>query len=204
MKFLKSISLFCFILILIVVSAFWFLFPKMQAKTLDEAETEYSEMESSSQPVDLTVSTKQNVTTCDTVYEVEAYTGSHYEHLVEELPFSFSGLNREELEEEIKRYEISPSFEDKQKGFQSIELLSFHPERITVKKVYAVAEEKIVYYLKVIDYELVVFRSDMEEAYMPTDLTLDMLPETVQQEVIAVKCFNHISEVYDFLESYTS
>lgn len=203
MKFLKSISLFCFILILILVSAFWIIFPSMKARTQNVEETEYDEMESSS-VVDLTVSTKQNVTTCDTVYEVEAYTGKYYEHSIEELPFSFSGLTREELEEEIKRYEISPSFEDKQKGFQSIELLAFHPERVTVKKVYAIEEEKIVYYLKVIDYELVVYRSDMEEAYMPTDLTLDMLPETVQQEVIAVKCFNHISEVYDFLESYTS
>jgi len=154
--------------------------------------------------LDLTVSTKQNVTTCDTIYEVEAYTGKKFEHSIEELPFSFLGLTREELEEEIKRYGVSPAFEDKQKGLESIELLSFHPEKITVKKVYAVEEEKIVYYIKVIDYELAVFRSDMEEVYMPTDLTLHMLPEEVQQEVIAVKCFNHISEVYDFLESYTS
>lgn len=204
MKFLKSISLFCFILILVLGTAFWGIYPNMKAKTQNAVEENgYNEVESSS-AVDLTVSTKQNVTTCDTVYEVEAYTGKYYEHITEALPFSFTGLTREELEEEIKRYEISPAFEDKQKGLQSIELLAFHPERITVKKVYAIEEEKIVYYLKAIDYELVVYRSDMEEAYMPTDLTLDMLPETVQQEVIAVKCFNHISEVYDFLESYTS
>ena len=58
--------------------------------------------------------------------------------------------------------------------------------------------------MKVIDSRLMVFRSDMEEVFMPTDLTIDMLPEDVQQEVIAVKCFNHMNEVYDFLESYTS
>lgn len=204
MKFLKSISLFCFILILVLTAGFLYFYPNMNKNAKNEAEeTKYSEQEISSE-VDLTVSTKQNVTTCDTIYEVEAYTGGRYEHMIEELPFSFTGLTRSQLEEEIKRYDISPSFEDKQKGLESIELLAFHPERITVKKVYAIEEEKIVYYLKVIDYELVVFRSDMEEAYMPTDLTLDMLPESVQQEVIAVKCFNHISEVYDFLESYTS
>lgn len=204
MKFLKSISLFCFIVILIVVTAFAIVFPKMKTQSREAAEeTGYSEEETES-ALDLTVSTKQNVTTCDTIYEVESYTGKLYEHSIEELPFSFTGLTRAELEEEILRYEVSPSFEDKQKGLQTIELLTFHPDKITVKKVYAVEEEKIVYYLKVIDYELVVYRSDMEEAYMPTDLTLDMLPEEVQQEVIAVKCFNHISEVYDFLESYTS
>ena len=33
----------------------------------------------------------------------------------------------EELEKEIKRYEISPTFADKQNGFVSIELISYHP-----------------------------------------------------------------------------
>jgi len=204
MKFLKSISLFCFIVILTLAIAFFIVFPKMKEQPQEIIDgTKYKEVEKESL-LDLTVSTKQNVTTCDTIYEVEAYTGKKFEHSIEELPFSFLGLTREELEEEIKRYGVSPAFEDKQKGLESIELLSFHPEKITVKKVYAVEEEKIVYYIKVIDYELAVFRSDMEEVYMPTDLTLHMLPEEVQQEVIAVKCFNHISEVYDFLESYTS
>ena len=73
-----------------------------------------------------------------------------------------------------------------------------------VKKVYAEEQEKIIYYLKAVNHELVVYRSDIDEIYMPTDLTLDMLPENVQQEVINTKCFNDIKEVYDFLESYTS
>ena len=53
--------------------------------------------------VDLSVSTKQNVTTCDTVYEVETYIGNSYLHSIESIPFSFTGLNREELQKEIEQ-----------------------------------------------------------------------------------------------------
>lgn len=205
MKFLKSISLFCLVFIMILLGAY-FLFSRnllpLPAKAEEEILTEASEKEGSTQ--DLTVSTKQNVTTCDTVYEVKSYIGNSCVYSTETLPFSFLGLTREELLKEMELYEKSPSFADKQKGFLSIELLKFSPDRIIVKKVYAKEKEKIIYYLKAVNHELVVFKSDSEEPYMPTELTLDMLPLDVQQEIIATKCFNDIREVYDFLESYTS
>lgn len=204
MKFLKSISLFCFIVLIIFLGVYFLFFRTPYQETKRDREEIQSTEAGELKPVDLAVSTKQNVTTCDTVYEIESYVGDAYMHSVEVLPFSFTGLTREELQEEIKRYDVSPSFEDKQKGLLSIELLSFHPDKITVKKVYAPEEEKIIYYLKAVDHELVVYRSDLEEPYMPTDLTLDMLPEAVQQEIIATKCFNDIRDVYAFLESYTS
>jgi len=200
MKFLKSISLFCLFAILFAI--FTQLFIPSNVLSNDKAQEE--DMTAEEEEIDLTVSTKQNVTTCDTEYEVESYIGKQYICSKESIPFSFTGLNREELLKEIERYEMSPSFADKQNGFISIELVSFHPSKIVVKKVYEEEQEKIIYYLKAVDHELVVYRSDMEEIYMPTDLTLDMLPFSVQQEVINTKCFNDIREVYDFLESYTS
>lgn len=204
MRFLKSISLFCLIVFLMLAGAY-FLFVYRPQNILENPNPEQITEEEKTDELDLTVSTKQNVTTCDTIYEVESYMGNVYEHSVESLPFSFSGLTREELMEEIERYELSPSFKDKKKGFLSIELLTFHPEKITVKKVYAQEEEKIIYYLKAVNHELLIYRSDnMDEVFMPTDLTLDMLPWDVQQQIIATKCFNDIGEVYAFLESYTS
>lgn len=203
MRFLKSISLFCLIVFLVVVCGYFLLSSRFY-KYPEEMRNSQTE-ETQTTEHDLAVSTKQNVTTCDTVYEVESYVGDVYDYSVESIPFSFTGLTREELMEEIARYEKSPSFEDKKKGFLSIELLSFHPERITVKKMYAQEEEKIIYYLKAVNHELLIYRSDnMDEVFMPTDLTLDMLPWDVQQQIISTKCFNDIGEVYSFLESYTS
>ena len=204
MKFLKSISLFCFIVIL-VFAGYFLLMPAGGYDNIEFTDSETLSAETTeSKDVDLSVSTKQNVTTCDTVYEVEMYIGNSYMHSIETIPFSFTGLNREELQAEIERYDLSPSFADKQKGFESIELLSFHPDRIKVKKTYREEQEKVIYYIKAVNHELVVFKSDQKEAYMPTDLTLEMLPENVQQDIINTKCFNDIREVYDFLESYSS
>ena len=204
MKFLKSISLFCFIVILVMAGFFLFLETDYDTKRASQrSEGVQSSSEEYSEP-DLSVSTKQNVTTCDTVYEVETYVGNTYLHSIEAIPFSFTGLTMEELQKEIERYELSPSFADKKNGFEEIELLSFHPDKITVRKTYREEEEKIIYYIKAVNHTLAVYRSDKEEVYMPTDLTLEMLPENVQQDVINTKCFNDIREVYDFLESYSS
>ena len=137
MKFLKSISLFCFIIIVLLLSAFFIIFPNVSGKIIvDDMQTE--EM-TSTQPSELPVSNGRNVITRDVLKNGEAD-----------------------------------------------------------------EKEKIIYYIRVMDSKLYVFRSDMDEAFMPTELTLDMLPESVRQEVIAVKCFDEINEVYDFLESYTS
>ena len=204
MKFLKSISLFCFIVILLAAGYFLFMPVDNNRNEIAKDNTEELSYAENSTEVDLSVSTKQNVTTCDTVYEIEAYVGNSYIHSVEAIPFSFTGLSREELQKEIDRYELSPSFADKQKGFESIELLSFHPDKITVRKTYREEQEKIIYYIKAVNHELIVYKSDQEEEYMPTDLKLEMLPEDVQQEIINTKCFNDIREVYDFLESYSS
>ena len=198
MKFLKSISLFCFIVLLIAAGYFLFM-PADNKNNFLSIEEMSKEPVVDNTEVDLSVSTKQNVTTCDTVFEVESYVGNSYMHSVESIPFSFTGLNRDELLKEIERYELSPSFADKQNGFESIELLSFHPDKITVKKTYKEEQEKIIYYIKAVNHELIVYRSDLNEAYMPTDLTLEMLPENVQQEIIETKCFNDIRDVYDFL-----
>ena len=204
MKFLKSISLFCFIVILVLAGYFLFMPAGGYRNSKVQDNIQESQMTADNEVPDLSVMTKQNVTTCDTVYEVERYIGNSHMQAVETIPFSFTGLTREQLLDEIERYELSPSFADKQNGFESIELLSFHPDKITVRKTYREEQEKLIYYIKAVNHELVVYRSDQEEAYMPTDLTLEMLPENVQQDIINTKCFNDIREVYDFLESYSS
>ena len=93
----------------------------------EKRDVDYNEYEP-----DLSVTTKQNVTTCDTVYEVDSYIGSRYIHSVEAIPFSFTGLTREELEKEIKRYEISPTFADKHIFFFTFFCWFLHPPAIII------------------------------------------------------------------------
>ena len=62
MKFLKSISLFCLILVLILAGAYFFFFRQAEGSILKAAPETASE-ETDTAVDDLTVSTKQNVTT---------------------------------------------------------------------------------------------------------------------------------------------
>lgn len=205
MRFLKSISLLCIIVIFILI-LIYLLYDWGYPSENKKEDGSFIQNQTTEEMQDLSVSTKSNVVTCDTVYEIEQYRGKTREDsFAAEVPFYFLGLNREELIEEIARYEASPDFEDKKKGLLSMELISFHPKQIRVKKVYAPEEEKIIYYVKAIDHELCVYRSDnMDEIFMATDLTLEMLPDEVKEQIISTKCFNTIGEVYAFLESYTS
>ncbi len=145
MKFLKSISLFCLIicLLLIIISFFPLYTPKESVPVPQSSPMAVSESEASSEFSDLAASTGQITNP------------SLFENTIIQVP--------------------EPA-----------------------------AEDSHIYYLKVINHELFVYRSDTDEVYMPTDLTLDMLPANVQQEVISTKYFNDIGEVYAFLESYTS
>ena len=123
---------------------------------------------------------------------------------IETIPIYFMGLSREELMEAVNNYELSPSFNDLQKGFKSIQLTYFSREKIIVKKNYVKYEKEDVYYLKVEDNKIVVYQSDMETVYMTTEIEMDKLPDDLQQEIINVKCINNLESLYDFLESYSS
>ena len=82
-------------------------------------------------PLPLEVAALQEpVITADTRYIVV-----DYDIVTEEVtPDKYIGLGREKLEEALKEYEVSPSLADLENGFESIELLSFSPDKIVVRK----------------------------------------------------------------------
>ncbi len=102
---------------------------------LFEAETLPKQTQSEAEPV-TEASGKRDKITCDTVYMVSEYdlsTGRQdvYEEL---LPQSFIGMTRTQLMEWMDDYNLSASLEDLEAGFVSMELLSFSPEEIRVRK----------------------------------------------------------------------
>lgn len=60
------------------------------------------------------------------------------------------------------------------------------------------------YYLKQADEYLAVYRSDTDSLYFETDLKLTDLPSDMQEEALAGIPFSDLSEVYSFLENYSS
>ncbi|MGN1180048.1 MAG: hypothetical protein ACI4SD_02450, partial [Suilimivivens sp.] len=117
-------------------------------------------------------------------------------------PDKYIGLTRENLEEELKRYEESPSLTDLEKGFTDIELLSFSPARVVVRKIYEREEEG--FFLVNEDHNVVVYDKSLTNVYLNTGIRTDELPWNIQNEIMHMKYIETESELFNFLESYSS
>lgn len=204
MRFLKSISLCMF-----VAGVFYLLGRTASQENQISQKIENGQEQTSlteQENMILTVSEGKNATSCDTVFHVKTYdmVQEKLDECTEKMPVRFMGLSRKELEREIALYEESPSFEDLSLGLVSMELISYAPDEITVFKTYQKKEKELIYYMKLEDNQVVIYRSGEEEVFMTTELPFEHLPDDLQQEIIQVKCFDTLEAVYDFLESYSS
>lgn len=146
----------------------------------------------------------QPVITADTGYVVFSYdslTGEAVE-TKEEPPDKYIGLTRDMLVEALQEYEESPSLSDLEKGLTGVELLSFSPERVVVRKNYE--RNETGFYLVNMDHFVVVYDKSLTHLYMETGILLETLPWKVQNEIMHMKYMETERELYDFLESYSS
>lgn len=179
------------------------------------------------QNITQTVTSQEHIT-CDTIYSVSEYdlsTGRQevYQQL---LPETLIGMNRLQLMEWIDEYNQSPTLEDLESGFCSMELLSFSPKEIRVRKrVESVSEtetEQIeqpkqlhvqntvsgnsVIYGCILSHEglLTVYDGMRRHVILYTDISLFDLSEEEQQEILDGKEVYSEQELYHLLENYSS
>ena len=166
--------------------------------------------------------------TCDTVYSVSEYdlsTGRQevYQQL---LPETLVGMNRLQLIKWIDEYNQSPTLEDLERGFCSMELLSFSAEEIRVRKrVESISEVEIeqieqpkqlhtqntvsgnsVIYGCILSHEglLTVYDGMRRHVILYTDIPLFDLSQEEQQEILDGKEVYSEDELYHLLENYSS
>lgn len=120
------------------------------------------------------------------------------------LPAKYIGMNREEFIEAMEIYEASPPLEELERGFVSLEVLSFSPQKVVVQMNYEYMQPGESFYLMVVDNYVVVYLEDRETVYMDTDILLTELPEELQQEIIQVMFIPDEESLYNFLENYSS
>lgn len=144
------------------------------------------------------------VITADTSYIVISYdlTEEIAEENEEITPDKYIGYNREKLEDALREYEKSPSLTDLEKGFSNIELLSFSPEKVVVKKNYE--KQQGGFYLVNEQNFVVVYDENFKYMYMNTGIMTRDLPMELQTEIINMKYIESEEELYHFLESYSS
>lgn len=120
------------------------------------------------------------------------------------LPDKYVGMNREQFLEAMEEYEAFPPLKEMQRGFVSLEVLSFSREKVVVQMNYRVVLPTSSFYLAVYDNEVVVYLEDMQTVYIETDIRLDSLPEDIQQSIIEMMWVKDEEALYSFLENYSS
>lgn len=120
------------------------------------------------------------------------------------LPDKYVGMNRDQFLEAMELYEAFPPLSEMERGFVSLEVLSFSRERVVVQMNYRYIQPSMGFYLAVYNNEVLVYLEDRETVYIETEIMLEQLPEPLQQEIIDMKWLENEEELYDFLETYSS
>ncbi len=228
MKFVKSISLFflyplvMFCLgIYVGVSGYRFFypgdiqFPEQSSNVVTEpnnriildarqSETETEMPESKEEFVE--TAKEDSVLGPDTEYVLQEM-DSKSETMVEyvyKLPDKYFGMNRDAFVGAMDAYESAPPLKEIERGFLGLEVISFSAQRVVVQMNYAFIEPTDNFYLCVEGNYVTVYLEDKETVYMHTDILLDTLPETVQQQIISYMYVKGEEDLYHFLETYSS
>lgn len=144
--------------------------------------------------------------TTDTEYVLEE-TDNRNQTVVEttwKIPAKYIGMNRGQFLEAMKEYEAFPPLSELERGFVSLEVLSFSKERVVVQMNYEYTQPSSSFYLMVRDNYVVVYLDDQETVYMYTDILLTELPDNVQQDIINILFVPDEESLYGFLETYSS
>ncbi len=149
---------------------------------------------------------QEEVLNADTAYVLEE-TDLRNDTVVEttwKLPAKYIGMNREEFLEAMELYEASPPLEELERGFVSLEVLSFSVGKVVVQMNYEYVQPGNSFYLTVEDNYVVVYLEDKTTVYMDTDILLEELPEQLQTDIIQMMYVPDEESLYDFLENYSS
>ena len=152
------------------------------------------------------VSSSMETLSVDTEYvleETDMEKGSVVE-TVWRLPDKYIGLNREQFLDAMENYELFPPLSEIERGFVSLEVLSFSRERVVVRMNYRYVQPSTSFYLAVINNEVVVYLEDMETIYINTGIELTSLPEEMQLDIMQMLWIEDEESLYNFLENYSS
>ena len=205
MKFIRRISIFILYSMTLFGCGFVtnllaqdFFYPGEQCK---DENTIY---ENVSEPAVETGYTKEPIITADTRYVVISYDvlSNNIQENEEETPASYIGYDRRALEAALRSYGKSPSLTDLEKGFSGVELLSFSTDKVVIQKSYEKQESG--YYLINENHNVVVYDKELKYMYMNTGIKTKDLPKKVQEEILHMKFIPGETELYHFLESYSS
>lgn len=152
------------------------------------------------------VAKKETLLDEDTVFQIENYdavtktTTTDYETLPEKM----IGYSVEDAEEYCGDYMNQMPVEDFLDGLQSIQVESFSPQRLVVRKTYDISKVKFRYYLIADEGEVVAYYGDMKTVYERTGIAVEDLSKHDKKELKKGIEVKDEEELFGILENYSS
>ena len=142
----------------------------------------------------------------NTVYQVQSHNALTDETVTEyqTLPEELAGCDRQQVQEYCSKYKKNMSAKEFLDGLQSVSLISFSPERLTVCKNYDPSKVKFRYYLISDGSEVIAYYGDMKTVYEHTGIAVSSLSKKEKQQLKKGIEVKDEEELYGILENYSS
>lgn len=143
--------------------------------------------------------------TKNTTFEIEYYYPEEQRVLTEQIESMpmLLGCDKEGVILYLKDYMKHLSYEDKEEGLSSFELVSYNDNHICLRKTFQ-KQTYDGYYAKSFNGTIVILNGDNKTVYEYTQITIDNLPENLQNAVLDGYPLDNEEDLYNFLENYSS
>lgn len=148
--------------------------------------------------------TEGSVITSTTKIFIEKYNIATASSSTEEsvLRTDYIGLSREELINYIT--ENIDSYSEDGKDVRSVDVVTFSPTQVILKKSFINSTANFSYVIKELDGYLVVYQAETHAVYLNTLIKPESLSQEEQEELKTGIQLESLHEMYSFLESHTS
>ncbi len=119
------------------------------------------------------------------------------------VPEKYVGMNREQFVSCLKDTFASPLLEERSRGLCSLEVLSFSPEKIKIKKCYQKQDFSEKFYAAVEENRVVIYEADKVRVYLKTDIDARLLPREIRSDILRGWEIGSRAELEKFLVSYS-
>lgn len=143
--------------------------------------------------------------TKDTVFEIEHYYPDEKRKLTEQVGSipALLGCDKQGVQDYMKDYMEHLSYEEKEKGLTSFDLISYHENTICLRKTYHEPQYN-GYIAQSFNGTIVILNGDGKTVFEYTQIPISNLPEDLQEQVILGYPLESEEDLYSFLENYSS
>ena len=120
------------------------------------------------------------------------------------MPPIYLGLEREELSDKLNQYMEDMPNDEREQGLVSWDVTSYSTNQVVMKKIYYPDDDFKKYYMIYRQGRLIVYYSDRKTVLDYPNISLKDLPVDIQCELLTGKEIKDETELYDFLQNYSS